>query len=201
VPRYWPYGGERSLSGDALLTDRWFTGQRDESFDGLGLYHYGARAMSTVSRRFVSPDGIVPDPMNPQSLNRYSYVLNNPLRYTDPTGHCGVAADARLNNLLRLCGEGTYFSYGHHLVSRLPHLSSAIIVGVTFTSAEGYYCAVGPCGAGGWIEGLARSLTDFGSEPFQSLEKPVTLGPQRLREPARGRAPQGGPDSGSSYRS
>jgi len=29
----------------------------------------------------------VPDPMNPQSLNRYSYCLNNPLRYVDPMGH------------------------------------------------------------------------------------------------------------------
>jgi hypothetical protein len=29
----------------------------------------------------------VPNPLNPQSLNRYSYVLNNPLRYTDPSGH------------------------------------------------------------------------------------------------------------------
>jgi RHS repeat-associated protein len=31
-------------------------------------------------------------PLNPQALNRYSYVLNNPLRYTDPTGHNPVAA-------------------------------------------------------------------------------------------------------------
>jgi RHS repeat-associated protein len=45
--------------------------------------------------RFLQPDSVVPDPMNPQSLNRYSgacpersrRVLNNPLRYTDPTGH------------------------------------------------------------------------------------------------------------------
>ena len=36
--------------------------------------------------RFISPDTIVPEPGNPQALNRYSYVLNNPLRYTDPTG-------------------------------------------------------------------------------------------------------------------
>jgi hypothetical protein len=37
--------------------------------------------------RFIQPDSIVPEPGNPQSLNRYSYVLNNPLRYTDPTGY------------------------------------------------------------------------------------------------------------------
>jgi hypothetical protein len=35
----------------------------------------------------VQADSIVPEPGNPQSLNRYSYVLNSPLRYTDPSGH------------------------------------------------------------------------------------------------------------------
>jgi RHS repeat-associated protein len=35
-------------------------------------------------RRVGSPWG----PANPQALNRYSYVQNNPLKYTDPTGHC-----------------------------------------------------------------------------------------------------------------
>ncbi len=37
--------------------------------------------------RFLSPDTIVPDPMNPQSFNRYTYSLNNPIKYTDSTGH------------------------------------------------------------------------------------------------------------------
>ena len=43
--------------------------------------------------RFISPDTVVPNPANPQSLNRYSYVLNNPLKYTDPSGHSWRADD------------------------------------------------------------------------------------------------------------
>jgi hypothetical protein len=37
--------------------------------------------------RFLSADTIVPNPASPQSFNRYAYTLNNPVRYTDPTGH------------------------------------------------------------------------------------------------------------------
>jgi hypothetical protein len=36
--------------------------------------------------RFISPDTIIPNPANPQSFNRYSYCLNNPLKYIDPNG-------------------------------------------------------------------------------------------------------------------
>lgn len=51
--------------------------------------------------RFISADTIVPDPNNPQALNRYAYALNNPMRYTDPTGnysdgcyYCGGGVDS-----------------------------------------------------------------------------------------------------------
>ena len=37
--------------------------------------------------RFLQPDSIIPDQYNPQSLNRYSYVGNNPINRTDPSGH------------------------------------------------------------------------------------------------------------------
>lgn len=37
--------------------------------------------------RFLSPDSVMFDPMDLQSLNRYSYVLNNPLKLNDPTGN------------------------------------------------------------------------------------------------------------------
>jgi hypothetical protein len=41
-------------------------------------------------RQIGSPWG----PVNSQALNRYSYVMNNPLKYTDPTGHIGVTHSA-----------------------------------------------------------------------------------------------------------
>jgi len=68
-----------------MYTDKLFTGQRE--MEGLGIYHYGARFYSPKLGRFLSADTIVPGYANPQNLNRFSYVLNNPLRYTDPTGH------------------------------------------------------------------------------------------------------------------
>lgn len=43
--------------------------------------------VSPYINRFLSPDTIIPNLYNPQSLNRFSYVTNNPIRYTDPTGH------------------------------------------------------------------------------------------------------------------
>jgi len=81
--RYYPYGETRVTSG-TIYTDKLFTGQRDV---GVGIYHYGARFYSPKLGRFLSPDTIVPGAANPQAWNRYSYVLGNPLKYIDPTGH------------------------------------------------------------------------------------------------------------------
>ena len=84
--RYYPYGQERTDNHLASLpTDFGFTGQRWEQ--GFGLYYYKARYYDPMLGRFVQADTIVPEPGNPQALNRYAYVYNNPLRYTDPSGH------------------------------------------------------------------------------------------------------------------
>jgi hypothetical protein len=56
------------------------------------LYFYNARWYDPYLNRWIQPDTIVPQPENPQSLNRYSYVRGNPLKFIDPTGHgeeCG----------------------------------------------------------------------------------------------------------------
>jgi hypothetical protein len=42
---------------------------------------------SPYINRFIQPDSIIPDLANPQDLNRFSYVRNNPLNYVDPSGH------------------------------------------------------------------------------------------------------------------
>jgi RHS repeat-associated protein len=54
---------------------------------GTGFHDYGARLYWPQIGRFISPDTYHGDPSNPASLNLYSYVHNNPYRYTDPTGH------------------------------------------------------------------------------------------------------------------
>jgi RHS repeat-associated protein len=80
---YYPFGETRYNSGDA--THYKYTGQEEDP--ETGLYYYGARYYDPIIGRFISADTIVPNFANPQSLNRYSYVENNPLRYIDPTGH------------------------------------------------------------------------------------------------------------------
>jgi len=81
---YYPYGETRYSEG-ALPTDYQYTGQRHET--GFGLYDYNARYYDPLLGRFISADTVVPEPSEPQDLNRYAYVRNNPLRFVDPSGH------------------------------------------------------------------------------------------------------------------
>ena len=98
-----------------MQTDKLFTGQRDT---GLGIYDYAARFRAAPPRRsragyspklgrFLSPDTIVPGYANPQNLNRFSYVRNNPLRYIDPTGH-------------KPCGDGEVYNCDGTLNTKTP---------------------------------------------------------------------------------
>jgi RHS repeat-associated protein len=57
-----------------------------EQMDQLGLVNMNARLYDPITGRHISADPTVPDPANAQAFNRYSYVLNNALIFTDPTG-------------------------------------------------------------------------------------------------------------------
>ncbi len=54
--------------------------------DDTGLYYYGARYYDPTVGRFVSRDPVTGEKESPQSLNKYVYCLNNPLKYIDPAG-------------------------------------------------------------------------------------------------------------------
>jgi len=82
---YTAFGRERANGTAAPDVSHRFTGQ---IFDAeIGLYYYGARYYDANLGRFIQADTIIPNVFDPQSWNRYAYALNNPLKYTDPTGH------------------------------------------------------------------------------------------------------------------
>jgi RHS repeat-associated protein len=72
-----------------------YTGKERDAESGLDFF--GARYFSGGQGRFTSADPLLNSahPWNPQTWNRYAYGLNNPLKFTDPTGlynvidHCG----------------------------------------------------------------------------------------------------------------
>lgn len=68
------------------LSPRGFTGH--EHLDTSQLIHMNGRAYDPLLGRFLSVDPIIQFPANSQSLNPYSYILNNPMAGTDPTGYC-----------------------------------------------------------------------------------------------------------------
>ncbi len=63
-----------------------YTGGSHEDLDKSGLTHMGGRVYDHMTGRFLSADPFVQSPLNPQSYNRYSYVWNNPINMTDPSG-------------------------------------------------------------------------------------------------------------------
>ena len=65
--------------------DYTYTGQKYE--EGFGLSYYVARWYDSTTAHFVQADTLIPQPGNAGDWDRYAYVLNNPMKYTDPTGH------------------------------------------------------------------------------------------------------------------
>jgi RHS repeat-associated protein len=118
---YEAYGKRRGTDGTpdpnnliiGTATDRGFTGH--EHLDDVGLIHMNGRVYDPLIGRFMTADPQIQDITNLQAFNRYSYVLNNPLGFTDPTGfslrsrishafHSLVAFDPLYNTLIALRG-------------------------------------------------------------------------------------------------
>jgi len=125
---YYPFGGTRVVV-DLLGGQHYkFTGKERDGESGLD--YFGARYYASGLGRFLQPDEftggpvdafssndpVPPGPLpyadmtNPQSLNKYTYTLNNPLRYTDPGGHCTEPVSMLVCLGIGIAAEEFYFA-------------------------------------------------------------------------------------------
>ena len=133
VNAYYPFGRALTASPQASFqVSRRFTGQILDAESGL--YYYNARYYDPELGRFIQADDIIPDFSNPQCYNRYSYVMNNPLRYTDPSGHEDVPTGASGRAMLQ---EENPEAAGVALRARqsAANMATAMKVGVALTPA------------------------------------------------------------------
>jgi RHS repeat-associated protein len=152
---YTPWGEMSRSEGTADL-DRRFTGQRRDP--ETGLMYYGGRYYDPALARFVSADPFVPSPGNPQNFNRYSYVENNPVNFTDPTG---FKKKSFWKKLLRL----------HLSVDRyVGPVVAGIIVGV-FTPQP--FGAVAGAAVAGGLSGALNTLYYGGSAEDVALNSAI----------------------------
>jgi len=83
---YLPFGEELKDLSDASTIEKFgYTSQEREKI--TELYDYGARYYDPILRRFFTADSVLGSPTEPQTLNRFAYGANNPLKFFDPTGH------------------------------------------------------------------------------------------------------------------
>jgi RHS repeat-associated protein len=89
--------GETRYSSGTNPTDYTYTGQYSYT-DDFGLMFYNARFYDPQLGRFSSPDSIIPPTQGVQAWDRYAYTNNNPVRYTDPTGHYTCVNNSKTYN-------------------------------------------------------------------------------------------------------
>jgi RHS repeat-associated protein len=115
-----------------------FTGQ--ELDEETGLYYFASRYYDPAIGRFISADSEIPSVTDGQAFNRYSYVRNNPILYTDPTGHSW--------KVFRIVATAVLFAAAIVLTVIAPPIGAPILIGMTAASLAGAYSAYQA--AGGW---------------------------------------------------
>ncbi len=176
---------------------RGYTGH--EHLDGVGLIHMNGRVYDASLGRFLSADPFVQQPKNLQSLNRYSYVVNNPLTLTDPSGFffkkifkgiskaikgIGRAVGSALQNpyvrlaLAIAAGIGAYqFALNSSLAAGASLVKAKVIAGAAGGFAGGFVGSGGDLKAAvvGGLPGAAAGYIGANTEIFG----PTGVTPQR----------------------
>ena len=93
-----------------VITERGFTGH--EHLDEFRLINMNGRLYDPLTGRFLNSDPVIDNTGGAQGLNSYSYVLNNPLKYIDPSGYIKAAPPEP--GVILNPGWLRYAGYGHH---------------------------------------------------------------------------------------
>jgi RHS repeat-associated protein len=143
-------GDDRQTSGANYK--RGFTGH--EMLDDFGLIHMNGRIYDPELGRFLSADPYVQVPEYSQNFNRYSYVLNNPLTYTDPSGHKISGLWAAIAMVV-IAVVAWYVA--PMVLGALPGTLGATLGGTTLTAlaAQGAFIGFVSGAAGGVISGAS----------------------------------------------
>ena len=146
---YLPYGGLLTENSDERFQ---YTGQEKDK--ETGFQYYGARYYDSDFRRFLQPDPIIADIYDPQNLNRYSYVLNNPYKYVDPSG-----------NFVDTVADVAFIGYDIYAIIKNPEDSSnylalaADVVGAVVPGLTGFGVAVKAAKNADKIGDAAKAIT------------------------------------------
>jgi len=143
---YYPFGGEINFTPTCQIAYR-FTGYERDSESGLD-YAFSRFYNSRIGR-FMSPDPVLGDIADPESLNRFTYVKNNPTNLTDPDGkYPGDQHDFItffLASLLGLPGAQTIADGARDADSFLNATTGLFLMGyfVNFSKHFGIPCSIG----------------------------------------------------------
>ncbi len=162
---YYPYGERLTDSGSVNVRHK-FTGQEYDA--ETGLYYYGARYYDPKLARFISADTIVPDFADPQTLNRYSYCANNPVIYTDPSGHFFLIDDIIVAVASYVAAHAAVIAEGAVIGAAINGTIAAATGGnigqamLTGAITGGIFAGVGSIPGMGSGEGAFSSITQAG---------------------------------------
>ena len=146
--RRYPNGADDPADAITSQTTRGFTNQEELSIGGL--VHLNGRVYDTLMGRMMSADPTVPDALNPQSWNRYSYVGNDPLTFTDPTGFNWLSSFFH--------SVGSFFKsiLSNSIVRAVVQIGLAILL--TPTGLSGFAMALGVAYAGAASAAIVTGL-------------------------------------------
>ncbi len=157
------------------LLDRGYTGH--EHLSSVGLVHMNGRLYDPSVRRFLGPDNFIQDPYNTQNFNRYSYVLNSPLVYTDPSGESilgaiiiGIAVGVTSNAVLNLMNDVPWW-HGAGKSAVIGGVSGGLSFGIGEIATHWTNQALMHAATGGAMSAIDGEsfITGFASGAFASM--------------------------------